>query len=134
MKKRTAFSVVALASLLVLLAASWAWADDWVLLGRKMVALGDDRDEIWVTSSMGTFKAIKLQVIDKGVEFDRLLVILRNGRTIEEPIRQFIPAGGSTRVIDLPGRERVITKIIMHYTTRPGTLDRAEVEAWGLRD
>ena len=73
-------------------------------------------------------------MIDRGVEFDRLLVVFRNGQTVEAQIREFIPAGGETRVIDLPGRNRVIARIIMYYTTRPGTLDRAEVEVWGLRD
>jgi hypothetical protein len=134
MKKRTALLMVSLAVVLVLTVALGAFADDWVLLGKKTVALGADRDEIWVGSGEGTFKAIKLYVIDKGVQFDRLEVVFRNGRTVEEWIRAFIPAGGETRVIDLPGRERFISKIILYYTTRPGTLDRAQVEAWGLRD
>ncbi len=134
MRRKTALLVVTLSCLLVLSAALCAYADEWVFLGKRTVALSADRDEIWVGSGEGTFKAIKLRVLDKGVEFDRLLVVLRNGRTVEASIREFIPAGGETRVIDLPGRERFITKIIMHYTTRPGTLDRAEVEVWGLRD
>lgn len=134
MKKKTALLILSLACALVLTTALAAVADDWELLGRKTVALGDDRDEIWIGSGEGTFKAIKLRVVDRGVEFDRLLIVLRNGRTIEASIRDFIPAGGETRVIDLPGRERYITKVIMHYTTRPGTLDRAEVQLWGLSD
>lgn len=134
MKKRSKVVAVSLACILVLVAVVGAVADDWELLGRKTVALGADRDEIWVGTGEGTFKAIKLRVVDTGVEFDRLLVVLRNGRTIDVSIRDFIPAGGETRVIDLPGRERYITKVILHYTTRPGTLDRAEVQLWGLSD
>ena len=134
MRKRTVSSIVAAASLLILVVAFHAWADDWMLLGSRTVALIGERDEILVTADMGTFKAIQIRVIDTGVEFDRLVIVFRNGRTIEAPIREFIPAGGSTRVIDLPGRNRIITKIIMHYKTRPGTLDRAQVEAWGLRN
>jgi hypothetical protein len=134
MRKKTAFLVLALSCFLVLTFALCAFADDWVFLGKRTVALGYDHDEIWVGSGEGTLKAIKLRVIDQGVQFDRLLIVLRNGRTIEEWIRDFIPAGGETRAIDLPGRERVVTKVIMYYTTRPGTLDRAEVELWGLRD
>ena len=134
MKKGRMCSIIALAALLVLGAAIWASADDWVLLGTRTVALGADRDEIWVGEGMGTFKAIKLHVVDRGVEFDRLLVAFRNGRTVEAGIRAFIPAGGYTRDIDLPGRERFISRVVMYYTTRPGTLDRAVVEVWGLRD
>ena len=134
MKKKNAFLIAALACALVLTVALAAFADDWVVLGRKTVALGTDRDEIWVGSDEGKFKAIKLRVLDTGVEFDRVLVVFRTGRTVEASIREFIPAGGETRVLDLPGRDRVIKKVIMHYTTRPGTLDRAEVEVWGLRD
>lgn len=134
MRKRTALLVLTLSCFFILSFALCAFADDWVFLGKRVVALSADRDEIWVGTGEGTFKAIKLRVLDKGVQFDSLLIVLRNGRTIDEPLRDFIPAGGETRAIDLPGRERVITKVILHYTTRPGTLDRAEVELWGLRD
>ncbi len=134
MKKKTAIMMVSLAIVLVLATALCAFADDWVMIGKKVVALGQDRDEIWVGAGEGTYKAIKLRVVDKGIEFDRLLVVFRNGKTAEASIRQFIPAGGETRVIDLPGRNRIISKIIMNYTTRAGTLDRAEVEVWGLKN
>ena len=134
MKRKNAFLTVLFACVLVFALTAAAFADDWVVLGRKTVALGSDRDEIWVGADEGTYKAIKLRVMDKGVEFDRVLVVFRNGRTVEASIRTFIPAGGETRVIDLPGRNRIISKIIFHYTTRPGTLDRAEVEVWGLRN
>ena len=134
MRRKPAFSLAAVAFFLVVVLAFSALADDWVFLGRRTVALSGDVDEILVTASEGTFKALQLRVRDTGVQFDRVVVVFRNGRTAEAAIRDFIPAGGSTRVFNLPGRERVITKIILHYTTRPGTLDRAEVEAWGLRD
>jgi len=134
MKKGRICSIIALSALLVLAASIWASADDWVLLGTRTVALANDRDTIWVGEGMGTFKALKLRVVDRGVEFDHALVTFGNGRTVEAQIRSFIPAGGETRVLDLPGRERFISNIVMYYTTRPGTLDRAQVQVWGLRD
>jgi hypothetical protein len=134
MRKATICVVIAVTCLTALAVALVASADDWVLLGKRTVALSADRDEIWVGEGEGRFKALKLRVIDTGVEFDRAVIVFGNDQTIEAPIRDFIPAGGSTGVFDLPGGNRVIKKIIMHYTTRPGTLDRAEVELWGLRD
>jgi hypothetical protein len=133
MRRSTILTSIAAACLLVLAFACLASAEDWVLLGRKTVALGADRDELWVGEDMGVFRALKLRVFDSGVQFEKAVIVFRNGDIDDTPIREFIPAGGSTGVYDLPGGNRYIRKIVFHYTTRPGTLDRAEIEVWGLR-
>jgi hypothetical protein len=134
MKLRTMWSVAAVAALLVFVVTFSAWADDWVLLGTRTVALSADRDVINVGSGEGLFKALRLTVRDKGVQFERIVVEFRNGRTVETAFHEFVAAGVTTRAFNLPGRDRIIRKIVFYYTTRPGTLDRAVVEAWGLRE
>jgi hypothetical protein len=134
MKIRTIWLVAAVAALLVLVGAFTVQADDWVLLGTRTVALSADRDVIYVGADEGLFKALRFTVRDNGVQFERIVVEFRNGRTVERVFHEFVAAGVTTRAFDLPGHDRVIRKIVFYYTTRPGTLDRAQVEAWGLRE
>jgi hypothetical protein len=126
---------VALFLLILTLALSAdAARDRWVLLGRKTVSFGAERDVVRVTGWRGDFKKIQLYVRETGVHFADLNVVFANGRTVDVPIRSFIPEGGRSRVIDLPGRSREIQRITMVYATRIGARDKALVEIWGLRD
>lgn len=111
--------------------ASPAWAQRWVLLGQRSVRLLGDRDDIVVSGHKGTFRRIRLRVLNRGVEFTEVTVIFGNGERFEVPIRSFIPAGGQTRVIDLPGKERVIRRVMLVYRTRRGADARASVQLWG---
>jgi hypothetical protein len=120
--------------ILTLALSAEAARDRWVILGRKTVSFGAERDVIRVTGWRGDFKRIQLYVRETGVHFQDLNVVFANGRTVDVPIRSFIPEGGRSRVIDLPGRSREIQKITMIYATRIGARDKALVEVWGLRD
>jgi len=131
--RRGRISLIIAVTALVLGFAVWAAAANWVLLGTRTVAFVTDQDTIWVGAGMGMFNAVKLHVVDTGVNFDRLTIVFGNGETVDEPIRAFIPAGGYTRDIQLPGESRYIKEIIMYYQTQPGSVDRAQVEAWGIR-
>ena len=106
----------------------------WVILGRKTVSFGAEKDVIRVTAWRGEFKKIQLYVRETGVHIADLNVVFANGRTVDVPVRSFIPEGGRSRVIDLPGKSRVIQRITLVYATRIGARDKALVEIWGLRD
>ncbi len=134
MKKGVAFSIAAVLSLLILVVVFSARADEWVFLGERTVALVSEQDQIQVTSEMGMFRAIRIQVRDRGVDFESLQIQFGDGQVINVPVRAFIPAGGSTRVIDLPNAPRYINNITFYYKTRPGTLVRAVISVWGLKD
>jgi hypothetical protein len=120
--------------ILTLALTAEAARDRWVLLGRKTVSFGAERDVVRVSGWRGDFKKIQLHVRETGVHFADLNVVFANGRTVDVPIRSFIPEGGRSRVIDLPGRSREIQRITMIYATRIGARDKALVEVWGLRD
>ena len=91
-----------------------------------------DRDAIPVTVREGTFRGIQLKVRKAGVTFRDVKVYYANGSVEDIKIRRHIPAGGETRVIDLDGRNRVITKVVFWYNTKPGRARRATVELWGM--
>jgi hypothetical protein len=130
MKKGLALFIV----ILTIAASADAARDRWVLLGRKTVSFGAERDVVRVTGWRGDFKRIQLYVRETGVHIADLNVVFANGRTVDIPIRSFIPEGGRSRVIDLPGRSREIQRITMVYATRIGAREKALVEVWGLRN
>lgn len=124
-----------LAGALIAAVAASPWstvhARDWQLLGQRSVRFLTDRDEIPVTAARGAFRRIKLRVLDAAVEFIQVEIMFSNGDRMDVPVRSLIRAGGETRAIDLPGRERFIRKVMLVYKTRPGARERATVELWG---
>ena len=87
----------------------------WRLLGTKKVAFLTEKDVILVGAKRGIFKKIKLTVRKSGVRFHDLKIHFVNGSIMDVQIRKVIPAGGETRVIDLPGHNRYIEKVIFWY-------------------
>ncbi|MFQ5571420.1 MAG: hypothetical protein ACE5G0_17215 [Rhodothermales bacterium] len=113
---------------------SLAWATpglDWDKLGERTVNHAVDRDEIKVTIKEGTFSKIKFKVKRAKVTFRDVKVHYANGGVQDVQLRRQIPAGGETRVIDLQGDERIITKVVFWYNTRRLLGRRAIVELWG---
>jgi hypothetical protein len=87
-----------------------------------MVRLGDahvdgsrDHDSIEVGRRDGTFRAIQLRVSGGAVDFDRVVVRYGNGTQEEVAVRNRIPDGGHTRIIDLPGDRRIIQSVDLWY-------------------
>ena len=106
---------------------------NWVKLGERTVNHAIDRDEIKVTIKEGVFKKIKLRVKHRKVTFRDVKVYYANGDVQDIKLRREIPAGGETRVIDLNGNNRVITKVVFWYNTKRILGRRAEVALWGWR-
>jgi hypothetical protein len=108
-------------------------AQSWAFLGSAKVHGSADHDEIWVTGAKGDFTAIKLMVENEGIDFDRVVVHFANGGREEMILRNFIPAGGETRVMDLPGRDRIIRKVDFYYKSNAGTKRKGKVSLYGRR-
>jgi hypothetical protein len=110
-------------------------AEVWVPLGERAVLFTADRDTIPVTAAAGAFRRIRFQVTENGVEFRAIRVHFGNGGALEVTVREFVEAGGRTRVIDLPGALRVLRSIDLFYATRgPAREGRAVVTAFGLKE
>ena len=89
--------------------------DGWVLLGERDVSDKMDHDVIKVGENQGTFRAIRITVRKADVNFKRVRVHYRKGKPETIELRNTIPAGASSRVIDLSGRERVIDRVDFWY-------------------
>lgn len=106
---------------------------DWDLLGQRQVNDRADHDLITVTSRRGDFRRIKLTVQRAPVDFHRVVVHYGNGADQRVELRNTIPAGGESRVIDLEGGERVIRSVEFWYDANTIRGRRAQVRAFGMR-
>jgi hypothetical protein len=121
---------------LFLIAASFTTASAQrgrlVYLGNAHVDGAVDHDSIKVGHSEGTFRAIQLRISGGAVNFDRVVVRYGNGTSEEIAIRNRIPDGGQTRIIDLPGERRIIQSVDLWYSKDRWT-KRPKVSLYGLR-
>ncbi len=114
-------------------AGSAGTAREWVLLGTRAVNDRADHDVIMVTVARGDFKSVKLTVQRAAVDFHRVVVHYGNGTKQELELRNTIPAGGETRIIDLTGTERIINRVEFWYDAKTIRGRRAVVRLFGLR-
>lgn len=89
---------------------------NWEKLGQQTVNFKTEKDVIRA-SHKGTFSKIRIRVDGNDVEFHKVLVRFNNGSTQEISLRNVIPAGGESRVIDLNGNKRVIREVVFYYKT-----------------
>jgi hypothetical protein len=111
----------------------FAQAPKWKLLGTKLVTFRTEKDIIPVGADEGVYKKIKLTVKRSGVNFKDMKVHFANGDIIDVQIRRVIPAGGETRVIDLPGNNRIIKQVVFWYESTTKNAKRATVRLWGRK-
>jgi hypothetical protein len=110
-------------------------ADDdqgWERLGSRKVNWTVDRDVIPVTVAEGRFTRIRLRVLGGAVHLMDLTVHFGDGESYDVQVRKLIGPGSATRIIDLPGRARVIRKVSMTYrTVAKAKRGKANVVVWG---
>ena len=90
----------------------------WVRLGERVVTDKADHDVITVGAARGTFRAVRFDVIGHAVDFQRVVIHFRNGGDQNVELRHTIPAGGSSREIDIDGADRVIRAIDFWYDAK----------------
>ncbi|MCB0636269.1 MAG: hypothetical protein KDC54_06610, partial [Lewinella sp.] len=65
------------------------------------------------------------------INLHRCVVHFGNGDTQELQIRENIGPNGRTRVLNLEGNRRIITKVVFWYDTQNWSGRRAILELWG---
>ncbi len=103
----------------------------WEKLGEQRVDFRLDNDVILVNSDEGRLDAIKIKVTKGEINLFRCVIHYKNGETSLVQMRNNIPEGGESRIIDLPHNERIISKVVFWYDTKTTSHDRAQVELWG---
>jgi hypothetical protein len=120
-------------AVLLLSSSAVAHAQRWTYLGEANVDGAADHDNIVVSGSRGAFRAIQIKVQRAPIEFDRVVVHYGDGDSEPIHIRSRIPAGGQTRVIDLPGNRRLIRSVEFWYARASRSSRRPKVRLFGLR-
>lgn len=104
----------------------------WEKLGTRRVDRALDHDVIMVTRMEGSFTKLKFIVRRSGINMHKIVIHYANGDDQVVETRHDIAKGGESRVIDLAGNKRVITKVDFWYDTKGGLLnDKAVIELWG---
>lgn len=103
----------------------------WELLGERTVTDKADHDVLPVTAARGTFRSLKLEVKGRAVQFHSVKIHFGDGETQDVELRDVIPAGGESRVIDIEGRDRVVRSVEFHYDTQSLLGKKAVVKVYG---
>ncbi|MBK7128384.1 MAG: hypothetical protein IPM74_00180 [Crocinitomicaceae bacterium] len=105
----------------------------WERIGSRAVDIRGDHDEILITANEGIFTAIQLRILKAPIHLMNINIIFGNGDNENIVFDKNFPAGSETRVIDLPGNQRVIHKINLNYKSVPTQKGKAVVTVWAKK-
>ena len=101
-----------------------------VYLGSAHLDGNRDNDKI-KCHGKDTYRAIQLRVSGSAVRFDHVVIVYGNHQSQTLSIRSQIPAGGSSRSIDLPGARRDIDYVELWYAKAHWGA-KPEVQLYGM--
>ncbi len=106
----------------------------WRLIGQTHANHTADHDVIIVKGPFDNFRKIKFKVTDAPLNMQHMVVTYDNGAPDRIDVRQNIPQGGESRVIDLRGvSKRSIRKIEFWYDTKGFLKGKADVTVFGMK-
>ena len=109
-------------------------AGQWKLIGQTHADHGADHDGIVVKGPFDNFRRIKFKVTDAPLNMMHMVVTYDNGAPDRIDVRQNIPRGGESRVIDLKGiGKRSVGRIDFWYDTKGFLNGKADVTVFGMK-
>ncbi|MDD5044225.1 MAG: hypothetical protein PHU91_04025 [Candidatus Omnitrophica bacterium] len=106
-------------------------AEPWVLLGQRVIS--DQPHDIIYLTTTEEFRAIKIAVFKKPVEFKDVKVSFAYGTSQNIKISRIIKPRENPEVIDLVGKKRVIKRIELQYNTKSLSGRKAIIRIFGLK-
>ena len=97
---------------------------DWFFLGDKNVSFGADHDVI-------NFGNLKLKITDGPLKMYDMKIHFDNGTVQDVQLRNRFAQGSESRVIELTGGLRHLSKIEFWYETKGFKRGRSRVAIWG---
>jgi len=125
-----AFAVIAF----LFIASSFAPKNDtgnWFFLEDKTVGFGVDHDVIHFGNWKDDVRQIKLKVTDGPLKMYSMKIYFDNGGVQDVGLRMRFNQGSESRVIDLDGGLRHLSKIEFTYETKGFARGRSRVAVWG---
>src|SRR5436190_2742937 len=104
----------------------------WVKLGERDVDGKVDKDTITVGTYEGKFSKLTMLVDKSDLELLGFEITFGNGEKYDPNVKHLFKEGSRTRVLDLPGDDRVIKTINLKYKNIAGG-GKAHVEVWGWK-
>ncbi len=116
---RAAIRNMALMGIGVAFAAVSAHAGEWRQLGVKVVDYRSNPVVIMTNAGAGAASKVKLQVSQQELEIRSVSFTFAGGESATVEMNRYVPAGGSTPAIEVPGGSKTIEKIEVSFA--PGT-------------
>ena len=104
---------------------------NWFFLEDKTVGFGVDHDVIHFGNWKDDVRQIKLKITDGPLKMYNMKIHFDNGTTQDVSLRLRFAQGSESRVIDMDGGLRHLTKIEFWYETKGFARGRARVAVWG---
>lgn len=104
---------------------------EWFFLGDKRVGFGVDHDVIHFGNWKDDVRQIKLKVTDGPLKMYNMKIHFDNGTMQDVALRNRFAQGTESRIIDMEGGLRHLTKIEFWYETKGFAKGRSRVAIWG---
>lgn len=105
--------------------------ENWEFLGKREVNFIKDTDIIRVTGSEGTFRRLMFTVQESSLEMFDITIVFGDGQTYSPPSKLNFRQGNRSRIIDLPGKRRVIRRVTFKYRSTRLRTGKATIELYG---
>lgn len=106
-------------------------ASDWFFLEDKKVGFGVDHDVIHFGNWKDDVRQIKLKVTDGPLKMYTMKIYFDNGSVQNVELRNRFAQGSESRVIDMDGGLRHLTKIEFSYETKGFLRGKSRIAVWG---
>jgi len=106
-------------------------AGDWFFLADKRVGFGVDHDVINFGNWKDDVRQLKLKITDGPLKMYNMKIYFDNGGIQDVELRQRFAQGSESRVIDLDGGLRHLSKIAFWYETKGSSRGKSRVAVWG---
>jgi hypothetical protein len=127
---KIAFLFLAFTSSLNCSAQRAAQVGEWRFIASKTVDYALDKDVIPFDNVQDNFSQLKFKITDASLRMFDVKVHFDNGDFQDVSLRKTFRRGEESRVIDLTGGTRHLSKIDFWYKTR-GLKGKARIEVWG---
>ena len=104
---------------------------EWFFLGDKKVSFGADHDVIHFGNWKDDVRQVKLKVTDGPLKMYSMKIHFDNGNVQNIELRNRFAQGSESRVIDLDGGLRHLSKIEFWYETKGFARGKSRVAVWG---
>jgi hypothetical protein len=109
-------------------------AGTWRVLGTTSAKSAGDHDVLYVKGPYDFFRRLKFKVTDSNIEIDYILVRYDDGGVPERvDVRQNIPQGGESRVIDIKGGKRKLKSVEYWYRDKGFMNGKADLTLFGMK-